>query len=79
VADTEESRIAWRKSSASGETDCVQVAAVAGRVLIRDSANRDGAVLGFPSAAWSAFVVRTRTVPGSGAIGTSADAPLTDG
>jgi hypothetical protein len=60
MAGTEESRIAWRKSSASNSGDCVQVAVGRGWVLIRDSANRDGAVLRFSPAAWSAFTTRTR-------------------
>ena len=67
MAGTEESHTAWRKSSASNEGDCVQVGVVGGWVLIRDSANRDGAVLRFLPAAWSAFVARTRSIPGSGA------------
>jgi hypothetical protein len=66
MADTEESRIAWRKSSASDTGNCVQVAVGSGRVLIRDSSDRDGTVLRFPLAAWSAFTAHTRANPGSG-------------
>ena len=61
MAGLEIPQIAWRKSSASGPNDCVQVAAVAGSVLVRDSARRDGAVLRFPPAAWSAFLALART------------------
>jgi hypothetical protein len=50
----------WRKSIASGVSDCAEVAAAGGLVLIRDSADRDGAVLRVPPAAWSAFLARTR-------------------
>jgi hypothetical protein len=50
----------WRKSIASGVTDCAEVAAAGGLVLIRDSADRGGAVLRVPPAAWSAFLARTR-------------------
>ena len=57
VADFEEP---WRKSSASSSNGCVEVAAVGGPVLIRDSVDRDGAVLRFPPAAWSAFLERER-------------------
>ena len=48
----------WRKasySSGSG-TNCVEAgSAPLGRVLIRDTTNRDGAVLDLPAAAWSRF------------------------
>lgn len=66
MADTGESRIRWRKSSASDKTDCVQVAVAGGWVLVRDSANRDGAVLRFPPGAWSAFAAHARTIPWPG-------------
>ena len=60
MVGTEGSHSAWRKSSASDTGGCVQVAVGGGWVLIRDSANRDGAVLRFLPAAWSAFVAHTR-------------------
>ncbi len=53
--------LAWRKSTASASGDCVQVAVVDGSVLIRDSANRDGVVLRFPAAVWSAFLAHARS------------------
>jgi hypothetical protein len=58
--------IAWRKSSSSQSTDCAEVAVADRSVLVRDSADRDGVVLRFPPAAWSAFVARTRSIPTSG-------------
>ena len=58
MTDFEEPRTAWRKSSASSSNGCVEVAAVGGSVLIRDSVDRDGSVLRFPPAAWSAFLER---------------------
>jgi Domain of unknown function (DUF397) len=59
--------IAWRRSTKSVSGNCVEVAVVGGSVLIRDSADRDGAVLRFPPAAWSAFLDRKRgTDPGPG-------------
>ncbi len=65
MADFEEPRVAWRKSSASSTNGCVEVAAVGGSVLIRDSVDRDKVVLRFPLAAWSAFLERERgTDPG---------------
>jgi len=62
VAGYEQLRIVWRKSTASNSGGCVEVAAVGQSVLIRDSVNPDGAVLRLPCTAWSAFLVRTRTV-----------------
>lgn len=50
--------IAWRKSTASSTGNCVEVAAVGGSVLIRDSGNPDRVVLRLPPAAWSAFLSR---------------------
>ena len=61
MANFEEPYIAWRKSAASGSTNCVEVAVVDGSVLIRDSANRDGVVLGFPSTVWSAFLAHAHS------------------
>ncbi|MDG4772515.1 MULTISPECIES: DUF397 domain-containing protein [Micromonosporaceae] len=49
----------WRKSSRSGNggSTCVEVADnLPGRVLVRDTKDRDGGTLTFGSAAWSAFV-----------------------
>ena len=61
MANFEEPYIAWRKSAASGSTNCVEVAVVGGSVLIHDSANRDGVVLSFSSAAWSAFLAHAHS------------------
>ena len=48
--------LSWRKSSYSGNGggNCVEVAA-GGRVMVRDSQDRAGTVLRFPSAAWRKF------------------------
>lgn len=59
MADFEEPCIAWRKSTASDGSNCLEVAAVDGSVLVRDSANRDGAVLTLSPAAWSDLLART--------------------
>jgi hypothetical protein len=61
VADVEEPYLTWRKSSASQASDCAEVAAANGAVLIRDSKDQDGAVLRFQSAAWSCFLASVRT------------------
>jgi hypothetical protein len=61
VADFEEPGIAWRKSPTSDTGNCVEVAVARGSVLVRDSANRGGALLRFPPVAWSAFLERARS------------------
>ncbi|MFY1698584.1 DUF397 domain-containing protein [Solwaraspora sp. WMMA2101] len=53
----------WRKSSrsANGGNSCVEVADnLSGRVLVRDTKDRDGGTLTFGPAAWSAFVESTK-------------------
>jgi hypothetical protein len=49
---------AWRKPSYSGNngTNCVEAGVTAcGRVLVRDTTKRDGAVLDIPAEAWERF------------------------
>jgi hypothetical protein len=47
----------WRKSSRSDGGTCVEVADnLPGRVLVRDTKDRDGGTLAFAPAAWSTFV-----------------------
>jgi hypothetical protein len=47
----------WRKSSYSGSNggECVEVASMAGAVLVRDTTDRSGPVLTFTADAWRAF------------------------
>ncbi|MGW6008819.1 DUF397 domain-containing protein [Streptomyces sp. NPDC055210] len=45
----------WRKSSASDQGNCVEVA-FADHVAVRDSYNPDGALLGFSEYAWHSFL-----------------------
>ena len=48
----------WRKASYSGNNggDCVEAGvADRGRVLVRDTGNRDGASLDIPAEAWERF------------------------
>ncbi|MGW1680022.1 DUF397 domain-containing protein [Saccharopolyspora sp. NPDC002376] len=49
--------VAWPKSSYSnGAQNCVEVALEPEVVGVRDSKDRDGAVLAFPRSQWVAFV-----------------------
>ena len=51
----------WRKSSySSAEGNCVEVADLRTAVGVRDSKNRDGAVLRFDHSAWAGFVADTK-------------------
>lgn len=47
----------WRKSTYSDGTggQCLETASDHGAVLVRDTANRDGATLAFTANAWRAF------------------------
>jgi hypothetical protein len=47
----------WRKSLASGTGDCVEVAFLPGRVLIRDSKAPAAARLEFTESEWRAFLI----------------------
>ncbi|MFG1953359.1 DUF397 domain-containing protein [Micromonospora sp. NPDC048830] len=52
----------WRTSSRSGgEGNCVEVAAFADTIGVRDSKDRGGPALSFTSAAWVGFVQATRS------------------
>ncbi|WP_433347539.1 DUF397 domain-containing protein [Micromonospora sp. CA-111912] len=56
----------WRTATRSSNNggDCVEVADnLAGRVLVRDSKDRDGGTLSFAPAAWRAFVDLARRPP----------------
>ena len=47
---------AWRKSTASTQGDCVEVALVGGQILVRDSKDPDGPRLCFAATEWAAFI-----------------------
>ena len=54
----------WRKSSASGTGNCVEVARPSGdgdSVLVRDSKDPNGAVLRFTGPEWKAFVIGVKS------------------
>jgi hypothetical protein len=49
-------RFGWRKSSRSGQTNCLEVRAAPGGVEVRDSKEPAGATLSFTRAEWLAFL-----------------------
>ncbi len=51
--------VVWRTSSYSGSDNCVEVAVVPSSCAVRDSKDRDGAVLVFSPTAWQAFLRAT--------------------
>jgi hypothetical protein len=61
VADSEHASISWRKSTASSETGCAEVAFVGESVLMRHSRDPSGPVLSFSLSEWAAFVVGMRS------------------
>jgi hypothetical protein len=52
----------WRKSSYSGTSgnNCVEVAESDSAVLVRDTTDRDGAVLAVDAAAWRVFAAQLK-------------------
>jgi hypothetical protein len=55
--------LTWVKSSYSGSQggNCIEVAAnMKGRVLVRDTNDRQGAVLGFSEAPWRRFAAEVK-------------------
>jgi hypothetical protein len=52
----------WRKSSYSDGNggNCVETASRDGLILVRDTADRDGATLSIPAAAWQKFTATLR-------------------
>ena len=60
MAEVKPERIEWRKSIASGTSNCVEVAFVGDSVLVRHSWNPSGPILAFSRGEWSAFVTGVR-------------------
>lgn len=48
--------LSWRKSSRSGDGNCVEVAFDGDNMHVRDSKSPDGPVLRFTRSEWTAFV-----------------------
>jgi hypothetical protein len=49
-------QLIWRKSSYSGNGDCVEVAFAGADVFVRDSKDQHGAVLQFTAEEWKTFL-----------------------
>lgn len=56
MAGSQQTDIIWRKSTASGAGECVEVAFADELVLVRSSRDRLGSVLSFSRQEWEAFV-----------------------
>ena len=65
MSDAPPSSLDWKISSASGGTNCVEVAFSAGTVWVRDSKNRDSGILQFPSTSWCEFVAEVNQAAGA--------------
>ncbi len=68
IQPNRDSTLLWRKSSASSASGgCVEVAKSGSSVLVRDSADRLGAVLTFTCAQWRMLVggIRNGEIAGS--------------
>jgi hypothetical protein len=47
----------WRKAKRSaGNGACVEVAAAIGHILVRDSKDQDGPMVGYPTGSWREFI-----------------------
>lgn len=60
MAEVDLSALAWRKSSASFESDCVEVAAGEGLVMVRDTRDIANVILAFSCRDWDTFLRRVR-------------------
>jgi Domain of unknown function (DUF397) len=76
VSDPDLSRAEWRKSAASTQGDCAEVAFVAGSVLMRHSQSPSGPVLAFSPAEWAAFLAGVRNGEFDLAGNDPADGPM---
>jgi hypothetical protein len=63
MSDSAPSALEWKISSASGGTNCVEVAFAPDRILVRDSKDRNAGALEFSSPSWREFVAFSKTLP----------------
>ena len=54
-------RAAWRKSTRSGNGNCLETAPVPDGIAVRDSFSPAGAILAFTPGAWTAFLTALKT------------------
>ena len=69
MADSEQARISWRKSTASAPCDCAEVAFDGEVVCMRHSQHPSGPVLTFSQAEWAAFLTGVRRGEFDGSAG----------
>ena len=62
VIKAEVNLLDWRKSrwSMGGTGDCVEVAPIDGKILVRDSKHKAGPVLAYPADAWCHFLGKVK-------------------
>ena len=60
MSDLEWSPGAWRKSTASGSSNCVEVSFAGESILMRNSRSPHGPVLSFTGLEWEAFLTGVR-------------------
>lgn len=60
MRDEDLGSLAWRKSSACWDAQCVMVATDAGRVLIRDSSDAEEKTLAINNRDWADFMAQIR-------------------
>lgn len=60
MAEVDLSTLAWRKSSACFESNCVEVAAGKGLVMVRDTRDSGSVTLTFSYRDWHTFLRRVR-------------------
>jgi hypothetical protein len=61
VAKSDPTPTVWRKSTASGTSDCVEVAFAGEAVLVRCSWDPSGPMLTFSRPEWAAFLAGVRS------------------
>jgi hypothetical protein len=55
-------RLNWRKAKRSmNNGNCAEVATTAGVVVVRDTQDPKGLVIGYPADSWRSFIVRTQS------------------